>query len=143
MNEQTIELINNLATSLGANAEQLIGWFALRAPYEFIDVFAAVTVFALLIYGMYSLCKSEDEDKKKHDDEEERLYQEAQKNDNVPNYTKKKYEISEGATFIFLLLLFSTLGAGIGVFAESKEALVALASPEAYAVEEILKAIRD
>ena len=113
MNEQTIELINQLAGKLGTSTEILIGWFAIRAPYEFVSV--GIT-FVILIIGISLLLRSA--------------------------YLLKLDEGDPDIGFGYMVAGFVITPIGFIGFAVSLyKAMIAIASPEAYAIQEILRMI--
>lgn len=112
MNEESIAAIERLSTSLGIRADQLIQWFAVKAPYEFVafgmSAFVAV-VFAISSVTFYRLsCKWADSDN------------------------------SFVAAFVCVVSGIICLVATLFMSFTLYDSVMAIASPEAYAVKEIL-----
>lgn len=122
MNEETALLVRELADSLGTSAEKLMEWFIIRAPYEFVD---PVLLALLTVCGI-------------------RLTLHAYK-------AHKRLSImdSTAADYQYVLLPICAIGSAgitilgvIGFGAQLRQAIMAMASPEAYAFAKIVHLIR-
>ena len=117
MTNETLTLIEKLAAQLGQSSETLIGWFAMRAYWEWMDVLMlAVAIALLLLSGRYAIEKctaAKDED--------------------------KSFSFAVVAVISWILAAFCAFA----LMLDAHQAIMATASPNAYAFEEILKAITE
>ena len=114
MDKETIETINVLAEKLGQTGETLISYFAVRAPYEFSAFFILISVFTLFVIiarASYKKFKDSTQD-------DEVLY---------------------GLGMV--ISVFVAFFTGIPAMISLHEAIMAVASPRAYAIESILRLI--
>ena len=116
MTNETLELIEKLAAQLGQSSETLIGWFALRAYWEWMDVLLfAVTLPLFLYLARYAMDKSIAV--KQYDD------------------ASLGYAVVAIVSWVFGALCI------VSLLLDAHQAIMATASPKAYAFEELLKAI--
>ena len=122
MNQESIDLISQLASKLDTSVEILIGLFAMRAPYEFVAVALSIVFIAVALLFVYIGFIS---------------YERSNSKDRV--HSVESYQMTAGV----FLLFGGVLGlVGLCYLADALYmAIMAVASPEAYAIEEILKAV--
>ena len=122
MNEKSIELINQISEKLGTSVETLVGWFVIRAPHEFV-LPAIFFVFCVLGIGIIYLG----------------LYVDRKSREEEDPSAKENLEVTAIIT-VFVGCAMS----GISLICFSVylyEAIMAVVSPEAYAVQEILRMV--
>ena len=119
MNEKTIDLIQQMADKLGMSAETMIEWFASRAPWEFVSVGISILVFFIGVIFFMSAVKHQSKEKEKGNADELGVVI---------------------ATAIFMIVGGAMMFGGfIGFTVDLRSAIMAIASPEAYAIEQIAK----
>ena len=123
MNQESIDLISQLASKLNTSVEILIGWFAVRAPYEFVAVGISILfIAAAILIGFLAI-----------------YYQ---KKAETEKDFERETNLRIGAVAILIVGFVMGL-IGLMFFTDHLfQSVMAVASPEAYAIEEILKAIR-
>ena len=118
MNEKTIDLVQQLSDKLGMSTETLIGWFASRAPYEFVSVGISLMVIAIGVLIFKAAVDYGNKTKKERSADD---------------------DIGASATiggFMVIGVLFMFVGC-ITFSDNIYHAIMAVAAPEAYAVEKI------
>ena len=116
MTNETVVLIEKLAAQLGETSETLIGWFALRAYWEWLDVLLFAVTLPLCLYSArYAMDKSKAADK----------YEDA--------------ALAYGVVAIVLWVMAVLFM--VALLVDAHQAIMATASPKAYAFEEILKLV--
>ena len=116
-------IVEELAPKIGHGAETLLSWYAARAPYEMAFPFLAAIVFvvgAAWLINSINKCQKAEEANSKH------------------------YSMcGEGVMYLVQSMLAggATLISGIVFLNTFRTGVMAFASPEAYALEHLMKAI--
>ena len=112
MTNETVVLIEKLAAQLGETSETLIGWFAMRAYWEWIDVLLLAVFITFMLFSAWTIQRSF----AGHSDE-------------------------EMGWVVAGLICLATVFPIVWLIVEAHQAIMSIASPNAYAFEELLKLV--